>query len=188
MGEYLDQLQASYRFRPKVNGQAAFTKKQSKKAKTKLRKRKRRTVRLLNTSGIQKAELASSIAKEAPCTPTPTCPPLWLEENEGYLKQLGAYRTSKRQRKQLIKKHFADEWQSSWDRYWKKHDRPYCRLGSPTTRTGKTESTRQPGQSRKLISSPGSNRENRICKLLAPAARPSYNFPGLRVWLALNDS
>ena len=45
-----------------------------------------------------------------------------MEEDEDYLKQLEGFRALQRQREKLIKKHFADKWQSSWDTYQKKHD------------------------------------------------------------------
>ena len=60
-----------------------------------------------------------------PTVPTrpPPRPPPWMEENEDYLTELEAFRTLQRQREKLIAKHFADKWQSSWDKYQKKHDR-----------------------------------------------------------------
>ena len=103
-----------------------MVRKQCKGVAAKLRKRRVDTAP--NTPGVQKAQWASTIIEETAHTPTaptrsPPRPPPWTEENEDYLTQLEAFRTLQRQREKLVAKHFADKWQSLWDKYQRKHDR-----------------------------------------------------------------
>lgn len=95
--------------------------KQCKQVAKKLRKRRATTAP--KTPGIQKARWALPTIEETVYTSAPDRPPLWMEEDENYLKQLEDFRTLQRQREKLIHKLFADKWQSSWVPYEKKHNR-----------------------------------------------------------------
>ena len=104
---------------------AAFIQKQCKRVATKLRKRRVDTA--LNTPRIQKAQWAFAITEQTAHTPAlltrpPPCRSPWTEDNENCLTQLEAFRALQRPRDKLIAKYFADKWQSSWDKYQKKHD------------------------------------------------------------------
>ena len=113
--------------------------------------------------GVRKAQWAFAIIEEmahastAPTRRSPRPHP-WIEENEYYLIQLEAFRALQRQRENLIAKHFADKWQSSWDKYQKKHDRnPNVAQAAQIAEKGESGSARKPGQRRKFIGGPDSH-------------------------------
>lgn len=120
MQEYLDLLQAKARSRLKDGGQTAFIKKQSKQVAAKLRKRG--TATTPNTPGSRKHEWASDITKEITNTLPLAQPAPWAQETEEYPEQLQRYKASRRQKENIIKKHFADKWQAKWQTFQKAHE------------------------------------------------------------------
>lgn len=110
--EHLEILQAKARSCLKTGGQAAFIRRQCKQVAAKLRKRGVST--LPDTPGRTKHRWAPLIAEEAAYTPSPARPAPWMEESEEYLEQQWKHRASQCQKEKIIKKHFAETWQTKW--------------------------------------------------------------------------